>query len=154
MERSGKQSHQRTDDQQGKPDLARRDESPADHAREYAEHGCADTHSGQRDAWSETVDEEAAGDHENRVNDQKSRIHDAHLFGRDAELLHDALVARARHAGPVEMADEAKGHQEDKDAPASRGGLGWCWISRRGHIIKHQTSNTRETPNTKLQTPK
>src|SRR5439155_159512 len=154
VERRGKQSHQGTDDQQRQPDLARRDESPADHARECAEQGRANTHSRQRDAWSETINEEAARDHENRVNDQKSRIHDAHLFGRDSELLHDALVARARHTSAIEVADEANRHQEEEDAPANRGGLDPRWISRGRHKrAKLQTPRSKLQRNPKSQTP-
>src|SRR6185436_14522540 len=81
--------------------------------------GRAQTHARQGKARASSIDKPPAGNHEQGVNNQECRVDDAHPFRRNAELRHDAFVARARDARPVEVADETKPHQEGQDQPAA-----------------------------------
>src|SRR6185437_124048 len=118
VKRRGKQAHQRTHQQQGKPHLTRCNKPPPDNSCKRAEQGRAYAHGRQSETRPETIDEEPAWNHENRVNEEEPGIDNAHLFGRDAELFHDPLVTRVRHAGTVEVVAETKCHHEHENAPA------------------------------------
>ena len=123
VQRGAHQAHQRSHPKQGQPHLAGSQDSEADSSSERAEKRGAKPHARQGDSRPPTIDQPPAGNHKQRVNHEERRVDDTHPFRRDAELLHDAFITRARDARAVEVTDEAKRHQERQDHPATTGRL-------------------------------
>ena len=123
MQRSGKQSHQRPDHDQAGHGLTRGVADEADPAGQRAEQRRAKAHGYERATRPASVDEKAAGDHGDRIDQQKRRIDRAHLRRRKGILVHDAIVAGDGHADAIEVAQKTQGHQQRQDVPADAGRL-------------------------------
>ena len=122
MQRRAQQSHQSAHVQQGKPDLPRSQESKPNRPGKNTKQGRAQSHARQREAGTFAIDQPASRDHEHGIYKQKHGVDLPHPLRRNPELLHDPLIAGAGNAGSIEVADEAKRHQEPEYQPApSRG---------------------------------
>ena len=72
---------------------------------------------------ADAVDQPAAGEHHDRVNEQKCRVHPTYLLLERLVRSDEVCVGGDGDADAIEMPEEREADQQGDDQPADVGGL-------------------------------